>query len=258
MRAILALTQLYFLGSVRRQVHLATLFLGVILLMLPAYINAFSLGVNAFERVSKDFGLTLINYFGVGMAILLASSSIPKDLESRSLYPILARPLNRSQYIVSHFLAVTMLLGCSFTFLGICSSISITAMTRTVDLSIFVAIFSSFLLSSVVSSICMAVSTVASPALAGTVGAFVFLVGSLPGAFIRFFLVEDRESQFSAGLATAFKSALPNLSVFSLKDPIVHQIAFHPAYLGAVTSYALVWVACALTAASILFGRRDL
>lgn len=258
MRAILALTQLYFLGNVRRQVHLATLFLGVILLMLPAYINAFSLGVNAFERVSKDFGLTLINYFGVGMAILLASSSIPKDVENRSLYPVLARPLHRSQYIVAHFLALTLLLACSFVFLGVCTTLSITAMTRTLDLSIFIAVFSSFLLACVVGSICMAVSTIASPALAGTVGAFVFLVGSLPGAFIRFFLVEDRESQFSAGLATAFKAALPNLSVFSLKDPIVHQMAFHPAYLGAVTAYALVWVACALLAATILFGRRDL
>ena len=104
----------------------------------------------------------------------------------------------------------------------------------------------------------MATSTVASPALAGTVGAFVFLVGSLPGAFIRFFLVEDRDGSFAATIATALKSALPNLAVFSLKDAVVHSIPYSPLYLVASFFYALVWVLLALVVAGIFFGKRDL
>lgn len=258
MSQIYDMTKLYFLGSMRRQVHLATLFLGVLLFMLPAYINAFSLGINAFERVSKDFGLTMINYFGVGMAILLASSAIPKDIENRSLYPVLARPVNRSGYILAHFLAVALLLAMSFTFLGLSLSVAISAMTRELELAIFLPLFCSYILSCVISAFCIAVSTVASPALAGTAGAFVFLVGSLPGAFIRFFLVEDRESTFAVALATGLKSILPNLSVFALKDPIVHDIAFNPLYVPAVIAYGLQWVAIFLLFAAILFGRRDL
>jgi ABC-type transport system involved in multi-copper enzyme maturation permease subunit len=226
--------------------------------MLPAYINAFSLGVNAFERVSKDFGLTLITYFGIGMAILLASSSVPRDLENRSLYPILARPVRRSQYILAHFLSLGALLAASLLFLGFCMSLAISAMTRTVDLTPFIAVFASYLQCCVVAAVCLTVSTVASPALAGTVGAFVFLVGSLPGAFVRFFLVEDRENQVAATMATVFKSLLPNLSVLSIKDPVVHSLQLNPAYLGGVFVYALLWIALLLSVASVLFGRRDL
>lgn len=258
MRQVLLLTQLYLLGSIRRQVHLATLFLGVILLMLPAYVNAFSLGVNAFERVSKDFGLTLIGYFGIAMAILLACSSIPKDIENRSLYPILARPIQRYQYVLAHFLALIAQLAYSFVFLGACLIVALAALTRTIDLLILVAVFSSFVQCCVVAAITMAASTVASPALAGTIGAFVFLVGSLPGAFVRFFLVEDRDGSYAATLATALKAALPNLSIFSLKDPVVHNIPFNPSYLAAVTVYGFVWIVLALVGATILFGRRDL
>ena len=47
MRAVLSLARLYFLGAMRRQAHLATLFLAVILLMQPSFINALSLGLNA-------------------------------------------------------------------------------------------------------------------------------------------------------------------------------------------------------------------
>lgn len=258
MSSLYDLTRLYFLGSMRRQVHLATLFLGALLFMLPAYINAFSLGINAFERVSKDFGLTMINYFGVGMAILLASSAIPKDLENRSLYPILARPISRSGYIIAHFLAVALLLALSYSFLGLSLSVAISVMTREFEYAIFLPLFSSFLLSCVIASFCICVSTVASPALAGTAGAFVFLVGSLPGAFIRFFLVEDRESQFAHSMATGLKALLPNLSVFSLKDPIVHEISFNAMYIPAFVAYGLQWIAIFLLLAAILFGRRDL
>lgn len=258
MMETLILTHLYFLGSVRRQVHLATLFLGAILFMLPAYINAFSLGINAFERVSKDFGLTLIGYFGIAMAILLASTSIPRDLENRSIYPVLARPVRRYQYLLAHYLALVALLACSYLFLGVCLSAAVSALTHELDLTLFIAVFTSFLQACVVAAITSAVSTVASPALAGTVGAFVFLVGSLPGAFIRFFLVEDRDNQFAAALATGLKSALPNLAVFSLKDPIVHHIPYNHSYVFALIGYALVWVALSQVLAGILFGRRDL
>lgn len=258
MSNILALTKLYFLGCLRRQAHLSTLFLGAILLMLPAYVNAFSLGISAFERVSKDFGLTLITYFGVGMTLLLASSSIPKDLENRSIYPILARPINRLEYILGHLMAILLLIALSLLILGSCLTVSVAGLSRTVDFQIFIALLALFGQLSIVASLTVAVSTVASPALAGTVGAFVYLIGSLPGAFIRFFLLEDRGSEFSSMLATALKAVLPNLSIFQLKDAVVHNIEYSSAYLPSICLYAMLWVLIALTLSAMLFGRKDL
>lgn len=258
MTSVFAMTKLYFLGSVRRQVHLATVFLGLILLGLPAYVNAFSLGQNAFERVSTDFGLTLIGYFAVGMALTLASSSIPKDIENRSLYPILARPVTRAGYILAHFLAIAVLLGLSLLFLAVCLSVALSVLTKKPEFGIFVAVAANYATACIVASVTLCISTIASPALAGTVGAFVFLVGSLPGAFIRFFLVEDRDSAFSATLANGLKSLLPDLSVLSLKDPIVHHIEFSHAYLPAAATYAVLWMAIPLLAATLMFGKRDL
>jgi len=254
----MALARLYFLGSLRRQAHLATLFLAAILMMLPAYVNAFSLGVDAFERVSKDFGLTLITYFGVGMTILLSATSIPKDIESRSVYPVLARPIYRIEYVLAHFLAVISLLFLSLLFLGGALTISLGALTRSVDPRILIALVALFCQLAIVASLTVAVSTLASPALAGTVGMFIYLVGSLPAAFIRFFLVEDRASEFSSTLASGLKAMLPNLSLFNLKDAIVHEIPFNTLYLPATFLYAMLWVSIGLLAGAVLFGRRDL
>lgn len=258
MRNVLALSRLYFLGSLRRQAHLATLFLGVVLLMMPAYINAFSLGVNAFERVSKDFGITLISYFGAAMTILLASTSIPRDLETRAIYPILARPINRIEYVLAHLISTLLLVLGSLILLGGALMVSLGALTRTADLSIFLALGTLFMQLSILASLTIAISTVASPALAGTGGAFIYLVGSMPGAFIRFFLVEDRESSFASTLATGLKALLPNLSLFNLKEAVVHGLDFNVLYLPAIALYAILWVSIGVLLSAFLFGKRDL
>lgn len=258
MKRTLVLAKLFFLGCLRRQAHLATLFLAVILLMLPAYVNSFSLGMNAFERVSKDFGLTLITYFTVGMTLLLASTSIPRDLESRSVYPILARPIFRIEYILAHLLAVLYLLFWSLLFLSGALTVALAGLSHSLDLSIFVAVGTLYLQLAILAALTIAISTVASPALAGTAGAFVYLVGSLPAAFIRFFLVEDRNSAISSNLASALKAVLPNLSLFNLKEAVVHQIEFNWLYLPSLLCYALIWIAGFVLLGAILFGKKDL
>jgi ABC-type transport system involved in multi-copper enzyme maturation permease subunit len=252
------LARLYLLGSLRRQVHLATMFLAVVVFALPHYVSAFSLGLNAFERVSKDFGLSLIGVFGVAMAVLLGSTSLPREVGTRALYPLLARPVSRSQFLAAHMLALVVLLGASLLTLGSSLCLSLSLMTRAFDPGLFLAVFGSFLESMVVAAVCLAFSVKCSPALAGTIGGAVVLIGNLSGAFIRFFLVEDRDSVVSATLAKLIKGVVPNLSLFSFKEPAVHDIAIAGSYVLAVTYYALIWVVLLLSLAQIGWRRVDL
>ena len=82
--AIWQIARLQLLENIRRQVHLITLFMAFLMLILPAYVNAFSMGLKAFEIASKDFGLTLLGYYGVGMALTLGSSVVPRDIERKT------------------------------------------------------------------------------------------------------------------------------------------------------------------------------
>jgi Cu-processing system permease protein len=258
MISTLHLARLYLLGNLRRQVHLGTLLLAAILFVLPHYVNAFSLGLNAFERVAKDFGISLISFFGVAMAIMLGSTSVPRDVTSRALYPVLARPLSRGAFLNAHFLAVLAVLAASLLFLTVTLGLSLGLMTGRPDSSLFLAGHGAFLQAAVVAAVCLAFSVRCSPALAGTIGGATFLIGNLSGAFIRFFLVEDRDSIISAGLAKGLKALTPNLSLFSLKDPVVHQLSLPAGYTAAVTYHALIWVLLLLSLAQLAFQRQDL
>lgn len=258
MKTIWHLSRLYLLGSIRRQAHLATLFLGFILLMLPAYVNAFSLGLGAFEKVAKDFGILIVGYFGVVMAIVLGSSSVPKDRESRSLHPILARPVSRGAYLVAHYLSIILLLGASMFTLGACLLVSITSISKTFDPTLMVAIMATYMQACIVAAACLFFSTMASPALAGTAGAAIYLVGSLPETFIKFFLAEDRESASAVFVAKFFKTIFPNLSLYQVKDAVVHQMTVPDGYYAALVFYTAAWVAVFLMLANLIFRGKDL
>lgn len=252
MSAVLALTRLYLLGSLRRQVHLSTLFLGVVLFMMPAYVNTFSLGPEAFGRVTKDFGLTLISYFAVAMALLLGSSTVPADLEKRSVHPILARPVSRGVYLAAHLLAAAALLGGSVLYLGICLQISVSVILRQIDWSLFIPLYTGFLQATLIAGVAMAIS-IRGGAMAGAlVGAVLFLVGNISEDFVQLWMPSG------STLAGLVKSLAPDLTSFALKDAVVHQVLPSPGYLAALTLYGAGWTALSLLLARAWFEEVDL
>lgn len=258
MRAVLELARLQLLENLRRQVHLVTLGMAFVMLMLPAYVNAFSMGLEGFERVAKDFGLTLINYYAIGMALLLGSTVVPRDLERRTLYPILSRPVSRLSYLAGQQLGVATLLAGSVLLLGVCLTISIAGMAQHVDLRLILPLTGIILESCVLAAACMCFSTFSSPPLAGVLGTFLYVIGGLSNSFIRFFIREDRGSHTTAAIAQGLKGLFPNFEVFRLKHPIVHALPVPDGYPLAMLAYGLGWVIFFLLVSEAIFTRRDL
>jgi len=58
------------------------------------------------DVVVKDIGLTLISMFAGLVAIITAMFLIPEEVERRTIYPLLAKPVRRSEFVVGKFLGV--------------------------------------------------------------------------------------------------------------------------------------------------------
>lgn len=252
------LAKLYLLEQIRRQAHLVTLFLGVVLLMLPAYINSFSMGLSAFERVSKDFGLTLINFYAVGMAIFLGVTAVASDVERRTLYPLLARPIPRWAYLMGKFVGVLVVLLASVLVLSTALMLSIASLSKFADGQLLVVALCYGLEASVLAAACIFFSTFASPPLAGVLGVFLYFVGGLSTSFINFFLIEDRGSPAAAALARGLKVVMPHFDLFRVKNAVVYTLPLQPAYLASITVYGLAWMLLFLLLAERVFARKDL
>jgi len=72
-------------------------------------------GERGFQRYFKEIGITLAYIFSVIIAVTFASRQIPQEIESRTIYPILAHPVSRAEFLLGKFTGVLFISAISFT-----------------------------------------------------------------------------------------------------------------------------------------------
>ena len=61
------------------------------------------LSIRQDEKIIKDLGLAAIDFFGTLIAIFIGVGLVSKEIERRSLYPLLAKPLSRGEFFLGKF-----------------------------------------------------------------------------------------------------------------------------------------------------------
>jgi len=256
MMPALLIAGLALVEAVRRQIYMITIFLAVLLFALPMLVNVFGLGAS--ERVVKDVALTTSGLYGVVLALFLGSVSVPTDIERRTAFPLLARPVTRTTYLWGKWLGLMTFIAASMAFLVATVMVSSAVFLGNVDARLLLGAAAYLLEDAVLASVCLWVSTFASPPMAGVFGAFAYIVGGLPSAFVKAFLYADGQRTPSALVAELLKGCLPNFQLFHVKDAIVHGDPIQAGYLWAVLVYGVAWVLLLQVMASWTFGERDL
>src|SRR6476620_11226504 len=59
-------------------------------------------------RVVSDLGTASISVFGLAVAVIICSTSLYRELEQKTLFPILARPIRRGEYLVGKYLGTLL------------------------------------------------------------------------------------------------------------------------------------------------------
>ncbi len=60
------------------------------------------------QRVVADLGLALVSLLSVGVAVFLGSSLLARELERRTLYVVLPRPIARWQFLLGKYLGIVL------------------------------------------------------------------------------------------------------------------------------------------------------
>jgi ABC-type transport system involved in multi-copper enzyme maturation permease subunit len=59
-------------------------------------------------RVVSDLGVAAVSLFGIAVAIVISATSLYRELEQKTLFPILARPLRRGEYVIGKYLGTLL------------------------------------------------------------------------------------------------------------------------------------------------------
>ncbi|MDI1448013.1 ABC transporter permease subunit [Polyangium sp. 6x1] len=83
------------------------------LAVMAFFVSLYALVVGAFTlknapRVVSDLGAASISIFSLLVAIVIGATSLYRELEQKTLFPILARPIRRSEYLVGKYLGTLL------------------------------------------------------------------------------------------------------------------------------------------------------
>ncbi|MGH9202071.1 MAG: ABC transporter permease, partial [Vicinamibacterales bacterium] len=109
MRAIRLVALAVFRESVRDRVPLAIVGFGVLLVAASYLIGELTAGQDV--KIIKDLGLAALDALGLMIAVFIGVGLVAKELERRSIYSLLSKPITREQFILGKFGGLTMTLA---------------------------------------------------------------------------------------------------------------------------------------------------
>src|SRR5712691_10284617 len=167
-----------FREAVRDRV-LYNLVLFVLLLIAAAvFLGELSAGQEA--KIIVDLGLSAALLFGAFIAILVIVGLVYKEIERRTLYAILAKPVGRGEFVLGKYLGLCLTLLVNVAVMGAGVSLALIYVRRGWDplaLRIWPAILLIYVELMIVTGVALLFSTFSSPALSALLTFFVFVIG---------------------------------------------------------------------------------
>lgn len=254
---IMAIARNAFREAVRDRV-LYNLVLFVLLLTAAAvFLGELSGGQEA--KIIVDLGLSATLLFGAFIAILVGVGLVYKEIERRTLYAILAKPVGRGEFLLGKYLGLCLTLLVNVAVMGLGVSLALIYVRRGWDplvARIWPAIFLIYIELTILTAAALLFSSFSSPALSALLTFFVFIIGH--------FSADLKALANSMGTAPArwFFSGLyyllPNFSNYSVIASTAHGYAPAPGSIVIGVAYAICYVSVLLAATAVIFSRRNL
>ncbi len=252
----LAIARNAFREAVRDRV-LYNLVLFVLLLIGGAiFLGELSAGQEV--KIIIDLGLSAMLLFGAFIAIFVGVGLVYKEIERRTLYAILSKPIGRGQFLLGKYLGLCLTLLINVGIMGVGISLALIYIRRGWDplvLKIWPAILLIYFELMILTGVALLFSSFSSPALSALMTFFVFIIGHFSGDLKG--LANSSTSSAARLLFRALYYLLPNLTHFSVITPTAHGITPDTSSMGLAAAYAFVYSSVLLAAATLVFGRRN-
>ncbi len=226
---------------------------GVVMLLGTQVLSPLAMGEGF--RLTVDLGLSSISVLGMLVILMVGTNLVAKELEKRTIYNLLSRPIPRWAYLVGKWAGLTATLWLVAALLGAALTGLMAARGYPVHpLSIAEAVYLEALELTVMTSIAVLFSAFSTPVLSALYTLAFFVVGQWSydlRAFARKF------PPALGATINALANVVPNLPVFNIRTLAADGQLASPAHLVTASLYALLYVASVLALATAVFESRD-
>ncbi|MFT4976501.1 MAG: ABC-type transport system involved in multi-copper enzyme maturation permease subunit [Myxococcota bacterium] len=243
-----------FREAVRDRVLYSILFFGVGVIFLSLALEEVTIGDQ--EKVVRSVGQAAIDAFGSIIAMFLGVSLVWKELDKKTIYTILSKPIPRWMFVVGKYLGLMLTLVVEIAIL-----LSIYCGLMVIEQSfpppvVFVSM--ALLLAELMLLTAWATlfSCYSAPMTASAFTLAIFCIGHLADDVLLFGSQSD--SAAYRQLSQVLYWVLPNFEIFNIREHAVHELPIPWERVWPALAYSLSYTTAVLGAAVAIFQRRDL
>ncbi len=254
MKRVFAVARNTLREAIRDKVLYSILFFGVLVLGMSLVTEEITIGDQA--KVVRSIAQGAIDLFAAIIAMFLGISLVWKELDRKTVYTVLSKPLPRWQFVVGKYLG---LMATLVVEVGILLALYCALMTMRQEFPPPVVFVSMGLLIAelaLLTAFATLFSAASSPVTAAAFTLSVFVIGHLADDIWVF--GNQAQSPAMREVARVLYWALPNFEVFSIREEAVHHMPIPWGRLGSALAYGATYTSAVLLGAVMVFERKDI
>lgn len=252
---LLAMAINTFREAIRNKILYTLIFFAIAFTGFSVLMSTGALGGNL--PVVISMGLANIEIFCTMIAIFVGISLVYKEIERRTIYVILSRPVPRYQIILGKYLGLLMTLALELVimtvFFFIAVSIFRNGSDRLPDLSVAVGLIAVKVM--LITAVAVCFSSFSTPILSGLFTLAFYLIASVSG-YLEL-LVRPDSSPVTLFTLRALQFILPDFRFLDIKGDVIYAKALDMNQVFGSAFYGLFYCALVLLLAIVIFERKD-
>jgi Cu-processing system permease protein len=257
MNRVAAIAVHTFKESVRERVLYTLVVFAILMIGAGLILGSVSVGINEIALV--NLGLSAISIFGLLIAVFIGISLVWKEVERRTLYNVLSKPVARAEFILGKFFGLVLTLAVNTAVMAAGFYVLLwyeKGRLTAADVAPLEAIYFILLQLMLVVGVALLFSTISSPTLSAVYTLSLYVIGNLLGDLRSF--GEQSGSAALRGLLRTISVALPDYGAFSDIGPAAHGELLAGWEILSHSLYAVLYTAALVSATVLIFERRDL
>jgi hypothetical protein len=252
LRRVVAVASNTFRETVRERVLYNLVFFALLMTLSGLLLG--QLSIRQDEKIIKDLGLAAMDAFGTLIAIFVGVGLVSKEIDKRSLFPLLAKPVTRDEFLLGKFAGLTFTLAVNVGVMAAGLFLTLIATGRRADPGLLAPVFTILLGLAITVALALLFSVFTSAALATVCTVSMVVAGRFSDVLQH---LPDAAPGAPQWLIKFVYYALPNFHLLDLKDHAVYGGPVSLQALAALAGYAAAYVAVVLGIALHAFRSRE-
>jgi ABC-type transport system involved in multi-copper enzyme maturation permease subunit len=256
MRRVATIAYHTFKESVRDKVLYNLIVFALLLIGAAILFGSISVGIE--QIILVNLGLSSIAVFGLLMAIFIGIGLVSKEIDRRTIYSVLSKPVRRAEFIVGKFfgLMLTLVINTAIMTLGFYAALFYEKRHLGVgDLVALQAVYFILLQLALVVGLALLFSCISTPILSAVFTFCLYVIGNFLGD-IRWF-GREAGSPLVEKVTAVIYYLLPNFGDFNVISQVAHGEKVTGYLMLSNSLYALLYVTIVISAAILIFEERE-